>query len=63
MLARGWRMLEADLIDDAGRAAYLSAFHAAEVLIFERDRRALKTHRGVQSEFSRLIKDDPSGTG
>ncbi len=53
-------MLEADLFEDAGRAAYLAAFHAAEALIFERDGRALKTHRGVQSEFSRLIKDDPS---
>ena len=60
MLARGRRMLEADLFEDAGRAAYLAAFHAAEALIFERDGRALKTHRGVQSEFSRLIKDDPS---
>jgi uncharacterized protein (UPF0332 family) len=60
MLFRGHRMLMADLIEDAGRAAYLAAFHAAEALIFERDGRSLKTHRGVQSEFSRLIKDDSS---
>jgi uncharacterized protein (UPF0332 family) len=60
MLTRGHRMLEVDLFDDAGRAAYLAAFHAAEALIFERDGRTLKTHRGVQSEFSRLIKDEPS---
>ena len=60
MLARGQRMLAADLFEDAGRAAYLAAFHAAEALIFERDGRALKTHRGVQSEFSRLIKEMPS---
>jgi uncharacterized protein (UPF0332 family) len=60
MLARGQRMLEVDLIEDAGRAAYLAAFHSAEALIFERDGRALKTHRGVQSEFSRLIRGEPS---
>src|SRR5450755_240854 len=60
MLVRGRRMLEADLIEDAGRAAYLAAFHAAQALIHERENRTLKTHRGVQSEFSKLIRDDPS---
>ena len=44
-------MLEADLIEDAGRAAYLAAFHAAQALIYERENRSLKTHRGVQSEW------------
>jgi uncharacterized protein (UPF0332 family) len=53
-------MLEADLIEDAGRAAYLAAFHAAQALIYERENRTLKTHGGVQSEFSKLIRDDPS---
>jgi len=53
-------MLEADLIEDAGRAAYLAAFHAAQALIYERENRSLKTHRGVQSELSKLIRDDPS---
>jgi hypothetical protein len=53
-------MLEADLIEDAGRAAYLAAFHAAQALIYERENRSLKTHGGVQSEFSKLIRDDPS---
>lgn len=60
MLVRGLRMLEADLIEDTGRAAYLTAFHAAQALIHERENRTLKTHRGVQSEFSKLIKDDTS---
>jgi uncharacterized protein (UPF0332 family) len=45
-------MLDADLIEDAGRAAYLVAFHAAQALISERENRTLKTHGGVQSEFS-----------
>jgi uncharacterized protein (UPF0332 family) len=56
MLARGQRTLEADLHEDAGRAAYLAAFHAAQGLIYEREHRSLKTHQGVQSEFTRLIK-------
>jgi uncharacterized protein (UPF0332 family) len=60
MLARGQRMCEVGLIEDAGRAAYLAAFHAAQALIFEREGRALKTHHGVQSEFAKLLKDDPS---
>jgi uncharacterized protein (UPF0332 family) len=53
-------MLEADLVEDAGRAAYLAAFHAAQALIYQRQNRVLKTHHGVQSEFSKLVKDDPS---
>jgi uncharacterized protein (UPF0332 family) len=61
MLARGQRMLEADLHEDAGRAAYLAAFHAAQALICEREHRSLKTHQGVQSEFARLIKADCRG--
>ncbi len=60
MLVRGLRMLEVDLIEDAGRAAYLAAFHAAQALIYERESRTLKTHGGVQSEFSKLIRDEPS---
>jgi uncharacterized protein (UPF0332 family) len=60
MLVRGLRMLEANLIEDAGRAAYLAAFHAAQALIYEREHRTLKTHGGVQSEFSKLIREDPS---
>ena len=57
---RGLRMLDAELIEDAGRAAYLAAFRAAQALIAERENRTLKTHGGVQSEFSKLIRDDPS---
>lgn len=60
MLVRGFRMLEVDLIEDAGRAAYLAAFHAAQALIYERENRTLKTHSGVQSEFSKLIRNEPS---
>jgi uncharacterized protein (UPF0332 family) len=37
MLSRGRLMLSAPLYDDAGRAAYLACFHAAQALIFERE--------------------------
>jgi len=59
MLERGRLMLGVPLYDDAGRAAYLAAFHAAQPLIFEREQRILKSHHGVQSEFHRLARDIP----
>ena len=49
-----------DLADAAGRASYLAAFHAAQALIFERSGKVSKTHRGVQIQFARLTKDEPS---
>jgi uncharacterized protein (UPF0332 family) len=58
-LERGHTMLGVQLNDDAARAAYLAAFHAAQAVIFERSGTVVKTHRGVQSEFLRLTKDDP----
>ena len=51
-------MLGVDLHEDAGRAAYLASFHAAQAFIFESIGKVLKTHKGVQSEFLRLTKDD-----
>jgi uncharacterized protein (UPF0332 family) len=45
--------------NDAGRDAYLAAYHAAQAYIFTGTGRAAKTHSGVRSEFSRLAKDDP----
>lgn len=41
--------------EEAGRAAYLAAFHAAQALIFERTGRVAKTHRGVHGQFLRLV--------
>lgn len=52
-------MLGIDLAEAAGRTAYLAGFHAAQALIFEREHRVVKTHRGVHAEFLRLTKDDP----
>ncbi|HEX6442238.1 MAG TPA: HEPN domain-containing protein, partial [Stellaceae bacterium] len=45
--------------DEAGRAAYLAAFHAAQALISERTGRIARTHAGVHSQFNLLTKGDP----
>ena len=39
--------------DEAARAAYLAAFHAAQALISERTGRIAKSHSGVRSAFCR----------
>lgn len=52
-------MLGVGLNEDAGRTAYLAGFHAAQALIFETHGRVFKKHSAVQSEFGRLVKDDP----
>jgi uncharacterized protein (UPF0332 family) len=44
--------------DEAGRAAYLAGFHAAQALIDARTSRTIKSHRGVNAEFHRLIRGD-----
>ena len=48
-------MLTVDLTEDAGRAAYLAGYHAAEALIFERTGRVTKTHKGAHLAFARLV--------
>jgi uncharacterized protein (UPF0332 family) len=55
---RGQIMLRDGLNYDAGRAAYLAAFHAAQAIIFERTGKVAKTHKGVNVEFLRATKDD-----
>ena len=40
-----------ELGEAAGRAAYLAVFHAAQAMIFERDAKVPKTHRGVHAQF------------
>ena len=44
--------------EEAGRAAYFAAFHAAQAPIFERRGSAAKTHAGVQTEFARLARKE-----
>jgi uncharacterized protein (UPF0332 family) len=52
-------MLGVRLNEDAGRAAYLAGSHAAQAFIFESVGKMFKTHKGVQTEFLCLTKDDP----
>ncbi len=59
LLLKATRMAEAGWPDEAGRAAYLAGFHAAQALIYEYTGRSAKTHSGVQSEFARLVRNDP----
>jgi uncharacterized protein (UPF0332 family) len=40
-------MLTVDLTEDAGRAAYLAGYQAAEAFIFERTGKATKTTRAL----------------
>lgn len=51
MLTQGWP-------DEAGRAAYLAGFHAAQTFPFEKNGRTPKSHSGVQTEFARQVKDN-----
>jgi uncharacterized protein (UPF0332 family) len=59
LLERAPALLAGNFAEEAGRAAYLAGFHAAQALIFERHDRVFKSHSGVQGEFARLVKDDP----
>jgi len=44
--------------DEAGRAAYLAGFHAAQALTSERTGHVAKTHKGVNSQFNLLTRRD-----
>jgi uncharacterized protein (UPF0332 family) len=46
------------LFDEAGRAAYLAAFHASQAFIFERTGRTPKTHQGVRGQFGALARNE-----
>jgi uncharacterized protein (UPF0332 family) len=58
-IAHARAILGIELGEDAGRAAYLAAFHAAQALIFERTGQVAKTHRGVHGQFLRLVAGEP----
>jgi uncharacterized protein (UPF0332 family) len=52
-------MLTVDLTEDAGRAAYLAAYQAAEALIFDFTGKVTKTNKGAHREFARLTANEP----
>ena len=58
-LTRARAILTAGVGEDAGRNAYLAAFHAAQALIAERTGKDAKTHRGVHAQFARLTRNEP----
>ncbi|QXX75938.1 HEPN domain-containing protein [Methylovirgula sp. HY1] len=57
-IARAETMMTVHLHEDAARAAYFASFHVAQAYIFERTEKTSKSHKGVQTEFFRLSKDD-----
>lgn len=59
-LGRARAILAAGVGEDAGRNAYLAAFHAAQALITERIGKPAKTHRGVHAQFARLTRNEAS---
>jgi uncharacterized protein (UPF0332 family) len=58
-LSRARTILAAEIGEDAGRNAYLAAFHAAQALITERTGKDAKTHRSVHTQFARLTRTEP----
>jgi uncharacterized protein (UPF0332 family) len=52
-------MMGVGLDEPAGRTAYMAALHAAQALIFENTDKVVSSHKGVQSEFWLLTKDEP----
>ncbi len=44
---------------EAGRAAYLAGYHAAQALVFESEGRTFKTRDGLHEAFAALTQDDP----
>ena len=57
-LTRARTILAAGVSEDAGRNAYLAAFHAAQALIAERTGKDANTHRGVHTQFARLTRNE-----
>jgi uncharacterized protein (UPF0332 family) len=58
-LARARIILTAEVGEDAGRNAYLAAFHAAQAFLFARTGKVARTHHGVYVQFSKLAAGEP----
>jgi uncharacterized protein (UPF0332 family) len=57
-LSRAKIILGAGVGEDAGRDAYLAAFHAAQALILVRSGKVAKTHRGARRLLTQLAKNE-----
>jgi uncharacterized protein (UPF0332 family) len=53
-------ILKVNIPRQAARLAYYAQFHAAQALIFERFEKIAKTHKGVDREFHKLAKSEPT---
>ncbi len=51
--------LAGEYIEEAGRSAYMAAYHAALALIVMRTGKSPRTHNGARSEFARLARGEP----
>jgi len=51
--------LAGEYAEEAGRSAYMAAFHAALAFIVARSGKSPKTHSGTRSEFARLAREEP----
>jgi uncharacterized protein (UPF0332 family) len=51
--------LAGEYTEEAGRSAYMAAYHAAVAFIVARGSKSPKTHSGARSEFARLARDEP----
>jgi uncharacterized protein (UPF0332 family) len=58
-LTRARIILNARVVEDAARDAYLAALHAAQALIVERTGKGAKTHKGAHVQFARLTRHEP----
>jgi len=58
LLGRANFMLKHNMLDVAGREAYLAAMHAACAYVTAKNGKTPRTHGGTQVEFSRLARDD-----
>jgi uncharacterized protein (UPF0332 family) len=45
--------------EEAGRSAYMAAYHAALAFISARSGKSPKTHSGTRSEFAHLAREEP----
>ena len=53
-------ILAIEVAEIAAREAYMTAFHAAQALLFERNGAVPKTHSGVHGAFGRIAKAEPA---
>jgi uncharacterized protein (UPF0332 family) len=59
-LTNARNILAINIPDPAARLAYYAQFRAAQPLILERTAKISKTHKGVDRQFHKLVKAEPT---